>query len=604
MKHHLLFCGIILSLFSFSQEHLNSTYTDFVYVDSTNVRDSPSISGKIIGKLNQNSIISGYSNMESVEGKVGGVSSSWQPIRLQGKVGYIWQPNLADGYFKSESDLNVHFLLNFTPHKGLEFKVFRNNTFISSHFFENKAYKEINGSVSLGTTFNSNGKEVIAVSIDNSYDLFEWDGTALKKSEIQLADDSFITGRYSVYKQGIINANKVNVRTSPKRNASISETLDASTLVELAEKNPIEDTIQGKRGYWYGIIRNGKTGYVWSNFIDVPRRYVKSNKVKDESFLYTTNAIYVLKQSELVHRTPIENTVYYYSEDREERNNFIQFGNRGLNSDYQFLGICYASESCGEAGGDNLYLWDGKKMTHFANDFSVGDGGYSSGHSYTFPNQLNGIRDRVIFEEEESEYADYDNESEENNSFIFSYARYEMQFNGDSLVEIESIHSKSRAFLQDTFPEYNLLHSTFSDLNQDGIEDVAFAMSQQTDEQSDSKPSVLIGVAFGNASGTFQDLKVNRSLVKSSYHSISFKSDNDTLEVRVNYHIGYDSDEMNIPSYSKFTFVYDTTYHKLIWFAKQEAEVKMIDERSAVWEIKNRERFKKNKVAFENAWEK
>ncbi|WP_343632638.1 hypothetical protein [Fluviicola sp.] len=129
-------------------------------------------------------------------------------------------------------------------------------------------------------------------------------------------------------------------------------------------------------------------------------------------------------------------------------------------------------------------------------------------------------------------------------------------------------------------------------------------MSEKTDEQSDTNPSALIGVAFGNTSGSFQDVKVNRSLVKPDYHSVSFKSDHDTLEVRVNYHIGYDSDETNIPSCSKFTFVYDNAYHKLVWFAKQEAQVKMIDERNSVWELKNRERFKKNKVAFENAWEK
>ncbi len=361
-------------------------------------------------------VISGYSSMESIEGKVGGISDVWVPIRFQDKVGYIWRPNLADGYFKSETDLDVHFLLNFTPHKGLEFKIFRDNVFISSQFFENKTNKEINGSVSLGTTFNSNGKEIIAVSLDEHYELFEWDGITIKKSGIKLDDDSFLTGKYHLYKQGIINANKVNVRTSPKRNAPVSEILNASTLVDLSEKMPVEDSIRGKYGYWYGIIRNNKTVYVWSDFIDVPRRYIKSNKVKDESFLYTTNAIYVLKQSEFVYRVPIENTVYYYNEEMEERNNFVHFGNRGLSPDYQFLGICYAAESCGEAGGDNLYLWDGKKMTHFANDFSVGDGGYHSGHGYIFPNQINGIKDKVIFEEEESEYAGYNNDSEENNS--------------------------------------------------------------------------------------------------------------------------------------------------------------------------------------------
>lgn len=597
---------LMLSGFSFGQTHLNFTNTNIVYVDSTNVRDTPSVNGKIIGKAAENTTLTACSFSESVEGKVSGVSGYWERITFEGQSGYIWGHNLAHGVFKSELDADVHFLIHFTRSKGLEFKAFRNNRLISKQFFELKEIKDMIGSFSLGTTFNSNGNEVIAVSMDTIYKLFEWDGTVMKTSAIQLQDDSMITGKYAGFTDGLINADKVKVHKSPKERAPVAETMDKMTRVKLLKEKPVFDTLNEKPGCWYAIERNGKRGYVWSDLIDVPQRFVKSNKVKNESFLYTTNAIYVFDGSNVKFRLPIED---WYNRDSGEddemfRNDFVQFGNRGLKPNYQFLGICYSSYSCGEAGGDRLYLWDGTKLLYFANDFGVGDGAYSSEHSYLFPNQMGGTKDKVIFVESDEFFGLDFSDCSEPSSSILSYARYELKFNGDTLVETESIDSRLRAFFSDSLPGFQLNHASFYDLNRDGITDAVFLMQEKSPEDEYIEfPKPILGVVYGTSSGAFQSLTTNKGIVLENYFSVQFKTVDDTLVVRVNYNFDDYSDEPKAPSYAQFSFVHDPAYNKLVWYEKLEAEILDPESRHLEWIITSRERFKKNKVSFTNAWE-
>ena len=608
-KHHFIFLYFLtMSISLFGQtEHLQTTYTDIVFVDSTNVRDSPSIDGKIIGKINHNTTIQQCLSSESVKGKVGAVEDYWLPIVFQGQNGYIWRPNLADGVFKSELDLDVRFLLNFTQNKGLEFKVFRNKELINTGFFEFKKHREMYGSTSFGTTFNSNGKEIIAVGLDSIYHLFEWNGSVIKASNIKLQDDSFMTGKYFSFNEVYINSDQVNVRNAPKVTATAIESLNKFTKVELVKEKPVFDEINEIPGYWYAIKRNGKKGYVWSRFIDVPKRYVKSNKVENESFLYTNNAIYVFKDSEMKCRFPIDFFSYYESDEQGEmyKNDFIQFGNRGLNSNYQFLGICYSANACGEAGGDQLYLWDGTKMIYFANDYSVGDGGYSENHEYIFPNETEGVKDKVIHETSYEYYGGDATNCTEPPVCLFTYYYHELQFNGDTLVEVETRDSKLRAFLADSLQVFQFNHAKFSDLNNDGFTDAVFLMDERRDENDDYDAPIktIVGVAYGTSTGEFNSLVTNENLVLQDYFTVAFNVRNDTLEIRVNYDIDEYRDESKIPKYSEFTFVHDPSYNKLVWYSKIEAEAVDPESHDLVWNITNSEKFRKNKVSFKNAWE-
>lgn len=607
MKILPLFLFFLMSpAFSIGQEHLNSTYTDVVFVDSTNIRETPSITGKILGKARHNQTMKINQCLEPVEDKIGATEDSWYPVIFEGTTGYIWRPNFADGVFKSELDPEVSFLINFTQNRGLEFKIFNNNQQIVQRLFEDKAHQEIVGSISLGTTFNSNGKEIIAVALDTIYELFEWDGTEIKPSGIKLQDDSFLTGKYTPYETALINTDKVKVHISPKTAGAILESLNAYTSVELLAKPPVADTVNGEEGYWYAIKRNGKTAYVWSDFIDIPQRYIKSNKVQHESFLYTNNAIYVFDRLKIKQRLPINRYYDHYRGEDDEmfKDNFVQFGNRGLNPDYQIFGICYGAFACGEAGGDDLYVWDGNKLIHLADDFDVGDGGYYSNHGYTFPNEFGGMKNRIIYETSEEYSGPECFDCAEGTSCIFAYSKYELEFNGDTLVEVESEDSRLRTFLADSLPNYQFMHAAFSDLNSDGITDAAFFMEQVTDENApDVFHPPLIGIVYGTSNGSFRSLSTNDDLVLENYFSVGFLTRNDTLEIKVFYNIDSYSEDESGPVYSQFTFVHDVNYNKLVWYAKVEAEALETEESDFTWEVTNSEKFKKNKVSFANAWE-
>lgn len=612
----------VLTFNSTAQHIYYNTTTNVVFEDSTNVRSTASTGGKILGKLRHNAVIKPESSIADVAGVVGDVKSSWIAIKYKGAIGYIWKPKMADGICKSEKDTSVHFLFNFNSRKELEIKVFQKNKLLQSKTFDRDWYYNFQGVAAVGTTYYSNGKEYFAVIHDGDCEVFEWDGKDVGDKHHWLVDESAYTGKYNTYRYAIINADKVNLRVSPNRNASVLATLNNLTKVQVVQTaiqdtemtyadtdvKFIADTMNGKDGYWIPVDYKSTLGYIWSDFVDVPLGYVKSNKVEKESYLYTTNAFYVLNDTNISYRHPFENP-FPISNDNFDKNDLVVFGDRGFGANHTFLGICYTAESCGEMGGDDVYLWDGKKLHFFLSDYSIGDGGYSTEHSYVFPNQEGGKKGRVIYYEGESEYVGEDSENG-NVSGVFSSAKYEFQFNGDSLVEVPSIDSKLRAKIGKEFPKNELMHYSFGDLNGDGFSDAVCLLTSKHLEGEEKGDDRIVAIVFGKAKEEFQVVKSNSHLVHEGYHSVGFEFKKDTLNVQVLYHVGMESEysgedgaKQLIPHYSKFSFVMDDAKKEIICYSKTEAVDKDLEDFNLHWKVTKKEFYKKNKVLFEKAIE-
>ena len=248
-----------LFLFFFAQlnlyaQHMGSTYTNVVFPDNVNLRVSPSLASPILGTLPQKASIHTCDYERWIADTISGVIDHWVLITYKNLTGYIWRPILADGYFKSELNTDNLFLIDFSSKKELLFKVFAGDSLTYLVSFDRKKHKEIVGSTSFGKTFNSSGNEVIAISYeDDSYELFEWNGSIILESKIKLNDESFINQKYHDFKLGFINKEGVNVRSAPNANAAIVETLPALTRVEIVKINHTEDILNKERGYCHCI---------------------------------------------------------------------------------------------------------------------------------------------------------------------------------------------------------------------------------------------------------------------------------------------------------------------------------------------------------------
>ncbi|HCS21547.1 MAG TPA: hypothetical protein DIW47_13470 [Bacteroidetes bacterium] len=581
---------------SFGYEHLSSIYTNIVFSDLCNVREAPSVSAKIIGKVPQLTrveICYGNRSTDTVAGEAG----YWTALQFENQIGYLWHPNLAQGHFKSHIDTDVEFLIHFSAKKGLEIKAFRQNKLLIHKKFKRPNIDHLTGSTTFGKTFNSKGNEVFAIAYNDSlYELFEWNGTELKPSVLKLNDESLLTGKYTHYPYGYINTNDVRLRVAPDSGAVVLATLPAFSKVMIIEPDSVSTVNRTYyHGFWQKVKWDKGFAYVWSEYVDLPIRYIKSNKKENEAFLYSSGGIYVLSDDKIAFQLP-EKT---YGLDEQEH--FIDFGNRGLEEKYQILSACVNAYSCGSSSGDMLYVWNGSKLKFLYFDGGVGDGGLSEYFSLIFPTDPGGIKGKLVKYDaySESDDAVLDNRCENYGTAFMSEIYSIMEFNGDTLVELPGKHFQVKQFVKAKYPEYQLMHYRFFDGNKDGVEDVAFFL-QISNYEHPEKNKTLIGIAFGTLIGTFDTCTVNLNMVKKDFFVVQFNPQPEGLEIVIKYNIGYYAGGGRT-TYDQYLFTYDKELKTMVWRSLTSAEGASSDGLFS-WQTPETEYFKTNRIRFENVW--
>ena len=595
MKYWILGLTLIYCTAVFAQHHsIWEGYSNTIFVENANVRSAPSLEGKIIGVLKHNTTIEqNYSEVGKGD-TIAGVSDFWLPIKYQNTKAFIWSPVLAQNVFTSDLISKKTFLFKFSGTRNAEFKIFEADQLVQQYSFYKKVYTNA-VSWNMGKTLNSNGNDVIVVKYYNDtlsgYDLFEWNGEVLTPSKIRLIDDSFITQKYIEFTRGVVNKNGVNLRVAPDSKSASVAVVSKNTMLQLVAENVKDEKLSVEKfGTWHAVKWKGKEVYVWSEFFDLPYRYIRSNVKENEAFLLTNNAVYAFVDRKIVSRV----ATYSQSDD-----DFIYDGNKGFSEAYQFLAICMKAEACGETSGDNYILWKDGKLRHFACDCGTGDGGYSETGSVTFPNQLGGIKDKVIFYDESSEYDESALYGEYN--AIKSSSTKIMEFLNDSLVEVPSEHSKIRSFIAKNFTQYELSHYGFFRLNNDTINDVVFFLSPSYTEEGASFIKSIVGYALSDSLGNYIKPLVSTEIVQKDFFSVQYRMDEGILKIVVKYGLSLDGD-LDKAYYTNYNYKYDQLLNSMVWHSVSSGK-NVGDEEKFKWgEIKT-SYFRSKKIKFENTWD-
>lgn len=568
----LLYCFMVITF-------AKAQYVTFA--DNINIREAPSITSKVIGQLHHNTPIQVDYNGEFsvIEDSIGGVKSYWYLIKHNDITGYVWSPLLTTINITSKTNSDHKILVHFSHKKKLEFKVFKNDSLLHYSYYERKEHEDIVNCVSLGTTFNSLGKEIIGIKYQDEnykYDLFEWDGKIIQTSNIKLNDASQITGKYLPYNISYINSNNVNMRTTPDSNGAVIDRIAKNTPVTSLKICNNNIKLNGEWGCWQPIRFNNKEGFVWSNFVDFPIRYIKSNSSEKESYLFTNHAIYVFEGGRISnyykfkHRSfsYITRTGYHYLYDYK----FIDYGNMGLDPKYTILGLHYPMES---GSGEDFYIWDRVKLNYIGT-YCAGEDYMCS--NYTFPD-ASGIKDRII----ETRYEDNNSFNYDNLTYYEQY--YLMLYNGDSLVEVPSKYSWLRDNMKIKFPSHRIAHTRFDDLDNDGIEDVMFILQDKSGAQ-------VVGFALGNTEGNFEKFKYNKSIgSKGRIFELECTSPNN-IEIKIEY---------NETDYCIYRYIYDKSIDNYLWQSVSNDRT-TYDDNGSHLETKIRQ-FKTKEILFENSWQ-
>jgi hypothetical protein len=475
---------------------------------------------------------------------------------------------LADGYFRSYEYEGDIFMLKYLPQKlQLLIQVYRFDSLVDRITLTTPKSYELVGSISLGKTSNSNGKEIISAvfslpdtPLTVNYLLLTWDGKKLNKSGIELADDALITDKYkNSISYGLICGNRVNIRSEPSLDAEVIATCNKHTRVTVDLIEPRYVRIGAHYQKWQKVKWQNKSGFVLDEFIDIPLRYIMSNYSINISFLLTSGGIYVYKNNDII-------ATYNFPYKDQSSDYFYNFGHYGLKKNIEILGVCKRANSCGEYGGDNLYVWDGKKIKYMGSDGGIGDGGYSNGVELVFPANLEGEESKIIETDYAADYNEYEllsNPCEQSGKSIYSYFNKRvLVYENDTLVEIASPDLALRSNLKKLYPKLDLLKYDFLKLNNDSLYDAVFVLGKKDDYESKINP--ILGIAFAKDSNTFNDIKVNHSLINKLDYTLCNTSNDGQLTIWVLSNLGSEFSESETSLVKQYIFRVETN-NRVVW---------------------------------------
>lgn len=564
------------------QTHLNST-PPVVYNSNVNIRALPSLKSKIVNTLaTGEALVPTYNNRK--EDTINGIASYWQEIKFKGIKAYIWNDLVAKAAFKLQTNTDYKLLIKQESENSIGIKIFLEDTFIKHQQIQLSSSEELIEAISIGTTYNSNGKEIIAfVYSNNNIVYYQWDSEVLIpfNKELPVLLDTNRNWIYSI-------AKNVNIREAPNLTSSILATAQLGDKLTLIKSHYKKDTVNTIVGSWSKIKYQNKEAYVWDKLTS--HKGIESTKTKGVLFIITTNGLTAVQNGEILDVLPLSD---YGADD------LVPLGNLGIHEIQEFIGCCIHSESCGQSSGDVIYSWNGKKFKHFVDAIGVGDGGLSEGDAVIFPSFINGTKNTINIISSNSESIDTPSADMLNTSYDYfdreNLKRTYTITKDLTLLEASSRTSKITAFLTQNFSNYKLNYFKALDFNNDNNEDV---IVYATKKKYDTGNTSIIIILQGNNLNEYKTHSFNKKII--------VHDENDPLTDVVIHKNGF---SLNIYYAGYYTHPYENCVLKMHYKYVEDMndfkltkEVKMTPNTNDSSWSRNVTNYKKNTILFKNSW--
>lgn len=510
--------------------------------------------------------------------------------------------SMINNQVKSQTNINYKFAFKGSKSKT-EIEVFFKDNFIKKQIIKNNDTLQLSYAKSLGTTYNSDGKDVFLFYFGNykksKIEFYTWDNTKFAEYKHAFKDSSFY--KYNSGLKQVITEHLVNLRAEPNTISKVKTVLKLGTEVTISKFKIRQDTINREYGYWTKVIAKNDTGYLWHDFISL--KYIDSYKEKSLRFVVRNahdfkHQIIAIRNNEIVDTFSFRQISHLYGMHSK--------GSMGLKNVEEIIGVCYSGESCGVPSGDAQIVWDGNKFHKFINEEGTGDGGLSYGVSITYPSSINGKKEKITLTTYDSESIDVYKETKEDESYDninrfflskdYTYKNWELK-------EVNSETQVLEKLLATKFPTYKLNYYEKGDLNQDGVVDAilyAVDTAGYMKEGYEKKPNKsLLVIAFKSVRrGYFIHSYSNKIIVhedNSPLTRVVITSDGFKLNI---YYSGYYNDESNPRQYfMNYKFDKEINNFRLLKITEYFPPV----EYSGNWE-KKEYNYKKNIILFKDSY--
>ncbi len=585
MRYYILLIFILLqSITGFSQRGYYANHVSnspvFIYNTNVNLRTSSSIKSKIIATLNPGDKL--QQTHTQIWDTINGNHGYWIEIQHKNDIAYVWNNLVSRFAFKLHTNTDYRLLIKEESKNKIGVKIFHNNQFISHYPIEIKANKELSEVFSIGTTHNSDNKEIIVFKFQehNDFLLYQWDEGILKPFTKKL-ELPFLNG----LQLGYITADNVNIRSEASIKSSIIATLQIPNRVEILNYHYQKDTLNNQKGYWSHIKYKNQEAYVWSKFL--ASKGVESLKNKEVTFIIKDNYLSVLKNGKIVDKI----------ETKMEGDDLVSLGNLGVPQIEEFIAICYYAESCGQTGGDIIYSWNGRKLNYFIDNTGVGDGGLFEENTAIFPSFFNGTKNTINIISSEGESIQTPSPDLSKTSYKSFYRKkvtktYTIDTDGKLIPKLTETE-KIQALIKQEFKNYELKYHKTTDINKDGFMDVfIYMVNPKTQNHS------TFAIALGNESGKY--------ILHSSNSNLILHNQNDPL---TSIDIKENGFQLNIYYSGYYTHPYENCIFKLKYLYNYDIndfqltkETKLIPSSdNSSWK-KESKTYKTNMILFKDSW--
>lgn len=227
---------------------------------------------------------------------------------------------------------------------------------------------------------------------------------------------------FSANQETLVFGDKINVRSGPKKDASVLTQLLVGEAVKILAQDTATLTLNGWTANWAKIEfnKNGKQqGYVWGGVLsptalrlgDVSFVYgVVRSEIENKKEEYAprkhdieiravkANRIISTVKTELVMESGYSTQAFLYED-------------LGLPNFNKALNFNFFYEACGYPSYDVWCLWDGSSLTALPTLTSVADGGvFYDSEEYIFPENKEGVAETLLYKHEHYEVTDEENE--------------------------------------------------------------------------------------------------------------------------------------------------------------------------------------------------
>ncbi len=562
-------------------KRLDHRYIPIVFTDQSRLRDTPSVSGKILLELNANTPITFNKSESRIKDTINNQVGYWIPSTYKNTNGFIWENTLADYKFILTHSNRVTLCKQSSD--SIFFTVFSEDGIVYENGFKKIDQAYYQNVEYIGETHYSSNSELFTwryVTKENNRinrkDTFSWNGKLITRFTKRLSKSNYkiektIHSTDSIF----LISNHVNLRSGPSMDSSIVTILKQNTpLVYLNKK--IRTKSNTERQYWYNVSTPNNSGYIHSSLIMFPKYVVQSLINPAIHYMQAEEKLVVFRNDSILYT--FNNYIGYVD-------TFYSKNTMGLPG-IEILATDYSAEYCGGFNGSRFFGWDGKTLFNCGGHGGVGDGPFSDESGLSFPSQrLDGLPYIKRYEESvESVDVLDDNDKRIHIEFVIYSFSETLEYNGDTLQTVKPISSYSplNTLMKQHFNTDDQPTNTLKiDLNNDGVKDVLFMYHG-------------LYLALSDSSGELQIKSENKNIYTYIQH-INLQTYNDGIAINIikkqNVHNNQDERILR-----RLEFVFDENLNDLVVRRTLEGQFEYSSESLDV------QYFKTKKIKLSQIW--